>query len=102
MGQDTLRLTSEQRIAALERENVVLHGKTKVLHGMLKEQRRLIHEYIREALIAADQDKEMPDRAQPKEALCALGCKPRLERVEHSLNALQSCPEDRIVRCRAV
>ena len=41
-----MRLTLEQRLEALERDNVVLHDTIKLLHRLLKEQRELISEYI--------------------------------------------------------
>ena len=42
----TMRLTIEQRVAALERQNVVLEGKVMLLYKLLKEQQQLINDYI--------------------------------------------------------
>ena len=45
-----MRFTTEQRLAALERENAVLHDTTRLLHRMLKEQQQLINDSIIQAL----------------------------------------------------
>ncbi|MFC1636883.1 hypothetical protein ACFL5Z_18825 [Planctomycetota bacterium] len=50
MSQSTMRFTTEQRLAALERQNVILDDTTQLLHWMLKEQRQLINDYIIQTL----------------------------------------------------
>lgn len=50
MSHSSMRFTTEQRLAALERENAVLHDTTRLLHRMLKEQQQLINDSIIQAL----------------------------------------------------
>jgi len=56
MAEETLKLTQAHRIAALERDNVVLRDKMRILHGMVKQQRQLINEYITQQILAVDGD----------------------------------------------
>ncbi|MHC4558498.1 MAG: hypothetical protein ACYTFW_11605 [Planctomycetota bacterium] len=53
-----MRLTIEQRLSALERDNVVLHDTAKLLHKLLKEQRQLINDYITQVLSANDSEEQ--------------------------------------------
>ena len=63
-----MRLTIEQRLAALERDNVVLHDTVKLLHKLLKEQRQLINDYITQVLSANDGEKQKAS-LRPEDAL---------------------------------
>ena len=82
MAQETLRLTTQQRLAALERENVVLHDKMKTLHGMLKEQRQLIAEYITQQILLADGDGTGASRTESGETVGHFLCQRRFEQLE--------------------
>lgn len=64
MSLGNVRFTTEQRIATLERENVVLHDTTRLLHQMLKEQRGIINDFIMQTIAAPgdSQVSDSPDR----------------------------------------
>lgn len=62
MSHGNVRFTTEQRLATLERENVILHDTAKLLHRMLKEQRGLINEYILQ-MVAAPVTDDAPAAA---------------------------------------
>ncbi len=81
-----MRLTIEQRLRALERENVVLHDTLKVLHGLVKEQGHLINEYIvrKMAAAGADQGQNGPN-AQPADELYTFICQQRFDKIEKDI-----------------
>jgi len=87
MPRDDLRLTTEQRIAALERANVVLSDRTKILHDMLKHQRQLINDYITQTIALAGEKEQDTGAARPEDALYTFVCRQRFERMERDLNA---------------
>ena len=84
-----MRLTSEQRIAALERDNIVLHDTIQLLHKMLKEQRQLINDYITEKV--ASQNKGVPqnDNTSTENALYTFMCKRRFDHLEKRLENIR-------------
>ncbi|UCD50952.1 MAG: hypothetical protein JSW27_25940 [Phycisphaerales bacterium] len=86
MAQETLRLTTQQRLAALERENVVLRDKLKMLHGMLKQQRQLIAEYITQQVLLADGDGAAASQAESAETVGHFLCQRRFEQLEERLD----------------
>ncbi len=102
MAQETLRLTTQQRLAALERENVVLLDRVRVLHNMLKQQRQLINEYITRTVLVAGEDRPEAGNARGAEALYTFVCRQRFERVEKRLNELRNDASDCTARRRAV
>ena len=81
-----MRLTVEQRLRALERENVVLHDTLKVLHRLVKEQGHLINEYIvrRMAAVGADQGQD-GENARPEEELYTFVCQQRFDKIEKDI-----------------
>lgn len=81
-----MRLTSEERIAALERENVVLHDTLKMLHRMLKEQRELTKSYTQRMIAVSDDKAEIQ---HPEDIRYAYYCKPRFEKLEKQMEQVQ-------------
>ena len=102
MARDDLRLTTEQRIAALERANVVLRDRTKILHNMLKHQRQLINDYITQTIALAGEEKHTANAARPEDALYTFVCRQRFERMERDLNALRVSSRNTTARREAV
>lgn len=62
MPNGNVRFTTEQRLATLERESVILHDTTRLLHQMLKEQRGLINDYIIQMVAAPEQGTYRPQQ----------------------------------------
>ena len=86
-----MRLTAEQRLLALERDNVVLHDTIKLLHKLLKEQRELISDYITLKVISADTSNEQKGAtARPEDALYTFICKLRFDRIEKDVKVLRN------------
>ncbi len=89
-----MRLTIEQRLAALERENVVLYDTTKLLHRMLKTQRQLINDYITQTVISTNQNGEQEESRRPEDALYTFVCRQRFEGIEQHMQALRELVQD--------
>ncbi len=89
-----MRLTLEQRLEALERDNVVLHDTIKLLHRLLREQRELISEYITLKVTCATTSSEQ-NRAntRPEDALYTFICKRRFDRIEKDMDKLRKLIE---------
>jgi len=86
-----MRLTLEQRLVALERDNVVLHDTIKLLHNLLKEQRELINDYITLKVTSADTSNEQKGAtARPEDALYTFICKLRFDRIEKDMKTLRN------------
>ena len=94
-----MRLTSEQRIAALERDNIVLHDTIKVLHKLLKEQKQLINEYITQKVSSVENQQNGGKR--PEDVLYTFVCKQRFDRLEKHIEKLQRPSSDRKFGLRA-
>ena len=94
-----MRLTSEQRIAALERDNIVLHDTIKVLHKLLKEQKQLINEYITQKVSSVENQQNGGKR--PEDVLYTFVCKQRFDRLEKHVEKLQRPSSDRKFGLRA-
>lgn len=89
-----MRLTLEQRLEALERDNVVLHDTMKLLHRLLKEQRELISDYIIQKLTcAAKGDGQKRANTRPEDALYTFICKRRFDRIEKDMEKLHKLIE---------
>ena len=87
-----MRLTVEQRLVALERDNVVLHDTIKLLHKLLKDQRELINDYITLKVTSADtSNEEQGATARPEAALYTFVCKQRFDRIEKDMGKLRNC-----------
>jgi hypothetical protein len=102
MAEETLKLTTEHRIAALERENVVLRDKMRILHGMLKQQKQLINEYITQQILTADGDEQAAGDNTSSETLGSFLCRQRFEQMERRLDELGAGVPEEILRRRAV
>jgi hypothetical protein len=83
-----MRLTTEQRLIALERENVVLQGKVTMLHKLLKEQRRLINDYITRKITSANQTEAQTGTSRPEDALYTFKCKQKFDRLEKDIDRI--------------
>ena len=88
-----MRLTSEQRIAALERDNIVLHDTIKLLHKLMKEQKQLINDYITQK-VSSVEDQHNSSR-HPEDVLYTFVCKQRFDRLEKQIEKLQKSTCDR-------
>ncbi len=84
-----MRLTIEQRIAAMERDNVVLQDTIKLLHKLLKEDRALIHEYITHSVTAANANAGHAGDVRPEDALYTFVCKRRFDALCKEVEALR-------------
>ena len=84
-----MRLTSEQRIAALERELVVLQDTIKVLHRMLKEQRQLINDYITHKVSSLDEGNQQGNNGRSEDALYTFVCKQRFDYLEKRMERMR-------------
>jgi len=83
-----MKLTICQRVAALERENVVLQGKIELLHKLLKQQRQLIQEYITWRVAMAE-ESERQGRRGSEDAVYIFMCRQRFDRIEKGLERLE-------------
>lgn len=96
-----MRLTIEQRVAALERESIVLSDTVKLLHKLLKEQRRLTNEYITQKVTFARQGDEQEDSVPPETGLYTFVCRTRFERLEKQVEKMRKLVESQSVGLRA-
>ena len=79
----------EHRIMALEREVVVLEDSLKMLHKMLKEQDKLIHDYITHKIAGQGQSPGMDGNNRPEEAIYTFICGKRMQRIEKELDKIR-------------
>jgi uncharacterized coiled-coil protein SlyX len=84
-----MRLTSEQRIAALEREHIVLQDTIKLLHRMLKEQRQLINDYITHKVSSSDEGNQQGKNGRSEDALYTFVCKQRFDYLERRMERMR-------------
>ena len=84
-----MRLTLEQRLAALERESVVLEGKITLLHKLLKEQRELINDYITQSFSSSKEKKGQSGNLRPEDALFTFVCKRKFDRLEKNIERIR-------------
>ncbi|UCC98632.1 MAG: hypothetical protein JSW66_01805 [Phycisphaerales bacterium] len=96
-----MRLTIEQRVAALERESVVLSDTVKLLHRLLKEQRRLINDYITKKVTSVGQSKGREGNLRPEDELYMFVCKTRFERLEKQVEKIRKLVEKQKFGLRA-
>jgi ubiquinone biosynthesis protein UbiJ len=90
MARGDMRFTIEQRLGQLERENVVLHDTTKLLHQMLKDQQQLIKDYITQMLVSTDESEVQTGRVRAEQALYTSTCKQRFDRLEQTIEKLHN------------
>jgi len=88
MVRGDMRFTVEQRLAQLERENVVLHDSTRLLHRMLKDQQRLIKDYITQMLVTTDESEAQTGRVRAEKGQYIFTCKQRFDRLEGVIEKL--------------
>ena len=84
-----MRLTLEQRVAALERENIVLQDTVKLLHKMLKEQRQLINDYITRSVASDNKPEQSNDNGRAEDVLYTFMCKRRFDNIEKRMESLR-------------
>lgn len=85
-----MRLTIEQRIRALERNTVVLHDTTKMLHRMLKEQGQLISDYITRTVASGGiNDVRKPGHSRAEDVLYTFFCRRRFERLDKDIEKIR-------------
>jgi len=89
-----MRLTKEQRLAALERGNVVLHDTIKLLHKLLKEQQQLINEYVTQKMMSSNERGGQKGNVCPGDALYTFKCKRRFERIEKRIEKMRKLIEE--------
>ena len=87
----------EQRLRALERENVVLHDTVKMLHEMLKEQRKVISDYVTMKMSNSNGhngDKgHNGDNGRSCDELYSFVCKQRLDRTDKDVDRVRKSIE---------
>jgi uncharacterized coiled-coil protein SlyX len=89
-----MRLTVEQRLRALERDNVVLHDTIKLLHKMLKEQRMVISDYITLKMAKSNGDNgHKGGNGRPCEEIYSFVCKGRLDRADRDVQKMRKSIE---------
>jgi len=96
-----MRLTAEQRLAALERDVIVLHDTVKMLHGLLKEHRQLISDYITQQIMSANTSEENRVNVRPEDALYTFICRQRFDKMEKSIENIRRLMEDTSLGLRA-
>ena len=84
-----MRFTLEHRIMALEREVVVLQDSMKMLHNMLKEQKKLIHDYITHGMAGQSQSLGTDGNSRPEDAMYTFVCGKRMQRIEKELDKIR-------------
>ena len=88
-----MRLTTEQRICALERDNVVLHDKIKLLHKLLKEQQELINEYITLQMTLSKESGGQKGNVCAAEAQYTFKCRRRFKMLEKHIEKMNKLIE---------
>jgi hypothetical protein len=81
-----MRLTVEQRVQALERDVVVLQDTIKILHRMLKDQGKLINDYILQKVGGPQPTKN--DNSRPEDAVYTFICKKRLDKIDRDIKRI--------------
>ncbi len=89
-----MRLTTEQRLVALERDNVVLYDTIKLLHKLLKEQRQMINEYITQTMMSSNESGGQKGDVCPADALYTFKCKRRFEGIEKHIEKMRKLMEE--------
>jgi hypothetical protein len=91
-----MRLTVEQRLRALERDNVVLHGTIKLLHKMLKDQEELIRDYIRLQMVGGNGNgngKHKSGTIRPCDEVYTFVCRRRLDKTDRDVKKIHKSLE---------
>jgi hypothetical protein len=80
-----MRLTRDQRLQALERDIVVLQDTIKILHRMLKDQDKLINDYILQKVGGQQPAKE---DSRPEDVLYTFTCRKRFDKIERDIKRM--------------
>jgi hypothetical protein len=100
-----MRLTTEQRLQALERDTVVLHDMIKMLHRLLKDQSQLINDYIVQRLAnaseAGDADGGNGSASRPEQELYTFVCQQRFDKLERDVKKTLQLVENLNFRVKA-
>lgn len=96
-----MRFTIEQRIAALERDNVVLHDTIEMLHRLLKEHRQLINDYITQSMSSANRSRSEAGDVRPEDAIYTFVCRQRFDRLAKQVDSLRKILENRTFGTKA-
>ena len=97
-----MRLTIEQRLLSLERENVVLQDTLKLLHKLLKEQGTLISDYIVQRVVEAkSMDEQKDNNTRPEDALYAFVCRKRFNKTERDIKRILKLIENSRIGLKA-
>jgi len=88
-----MRLTTEQRLRALEREVTILQDTIKLLHRLLKEQSNLINDYILQRVSKAE---AVPSKegGGHEDALYTFICNKKFNNLEKQIKYLYKAVED--------
>lgn len=97
-----MRLTVEQRLQALERDAVVFHDTVKLLHKLLKNQEKLINEYIVRKIASANADsKHTEENLRPEQELYTFVCQRRFDKLERDIKKTLKLVENMRVGSKA-
>ena len=84
-----MRLTTDQRLRALERDSVVLHDTIEVLHRLLKEQQGLISDYIVQKIGQSNPGTDNGgENSRPEDALYTFICQQRFKQLESDIKRI--------------
>jgi hypothetical protein len=87
-GQRT-RATAEQRLDTIERNVSCLNDAVDQLYRMVREQGRLITEYVTRQMVAAGSDGGQNGGVSPEDALFTFVCRRKFDEVEKELARLR-------------
>lgn len=96
-----MRLTTEQRLASLERENVVLQDRVTLLHKLLKEQRQLINDYITQRVTSANETEGRNGNTRPEDALYTFICKKKFDLLDKKIERISKSVTDSRIGLKA-
>lgn len=97
-----MRLTTNQRLQALERETAVLGDTIKLLHKLLKDQRQLINDYIIQKVGEADSmDGPTRGNGRPEWEVYTFVCQQRFGKIEKDVKKALQLVENLKFRLRA-
>ena len=95
-----MRLTVEQRLRELERDNIVLHDTIKLLHNLLKEQKELINSYIVRKMTSAKISSHQKDEEGITcDEIYTFMCKKKFDKIDKDIERiLKSIKSSRLGR----
>ena len=95
-----MRLTVEQRLRELERNNIVLHDTIKLLHNLLKEQKELINSYIVRKMTSANiGSHQKNEKGITCDEIYTFMCKKKFDKIDKDIERiLKSIESSRLGR----